>query len=196
MKTQVTDDWGTYTVNTKNKPQELIDAEVIYLNIFDNGERKNVARWKLSLSVVTDKGEYVDWNCSILNKFEPNLFYRNVPEDFKEAPFYRQIHQLINDAKKSGMMFDKKPSAGFFKLPRRRGMKAEQRPVILNAIACMMMEENSLPYVAIRFQDFTWAGEVEKNESHSPKAPKFSVCLKSNTGSNQVEEDVKYDDYF
>jgi hypothetical protein len=195
MKQEITDDFGTYTVNTKNKPDELTNAEVIYLNIFDNGEKKNAARYKLSLSVVTDTGEYVDWNCSILNKFEPNLFFRNVPEDFKDAPFYRQFHKLINDSKNSGAKFDKKPSAGFFKLPRRRGMKAEQRPIILNAIAFMQMEENCNPFVALRFQDFTWSGEVEP--TGNSRGPKFAVCLKSNTGSNQVsDEELDVNDYF
>lgn len=193
MKTEITDDFGTYTVNTKNKPEELTKADVIYLNLFDNGEKKNCARYKLSLSAGVD-GEYYDWNCSILNQFEPNLFFRNVPDDFKDAPFYRQFQKLINDAKKSDIKFEKKPSAGFFKMPRKKGMKAEQRPIILNAIAVMMMEENHNPFVAIRFQDFTWNGELEP--TGNIRGPIFSVCLKSDTGSNQVEEDAKYDDYF
>lgn len=194
MKQEVTDTIGTYTVNTKNKPVELDQAETIYLNIFDNGERDNAARYKIALSVVTDTGQHIDWYCSILNKFEPSLFFRSVPEAAREQPFYRQVHKLINDVKKSDMIFEKKPSAGFFKLPRTKGMKKEQRPIIINAIATMFIEKGELPIVAVRFMDFTWNGEVP--ETRSSKGPTWSICLKSNTGGMNVENDIDVDDYF
>lgn len=195
MKLEVTDTIGTYTVNTKNKPVELEQAETIYLNIFDNGERENAARYKIALSVTTENGEHIDWYCSVLNKFEPGLFFRSVPEAAKDQPFYRQVHKLINDLKNSGMTFEKKPSAGFFKLPRTKGMKIEQRPIIINAIATMFIEEGELPVVAVRFMDFTWNGEVPKT-AKSHKGPKWSICLKSNTSGMTAQKDIDVDDYF
>jgi hypothetical protein len=193
MRTQVTDNLGDYQVNVGNKPQELENASAIYLNLFDNGDKVNAARYKLALSVVTDEGEHLDWYCSILNDFEPNLFYRSIPTQLKEAPFYRQVHEFINNLKRSGIIFDKKPSAGLFKLPRKKGMQAEQRKLIYNAIGFMMIEKDALPLVSIRFMDFTWNGELQPTGNE--RGPKWSVCLKSNT-QEQIDDDIDYADYF
>ena len=194
MRKQVTDNLGDYQVNVSNKPQELENASAIYLNLFDNGDKVNAARYKLALSVVTDEGEHLDWYCSILNDFEPNLFYRSVPKQLREAPFYRQVHEYINAVKKEqDLKFDKKPSAGLFKLPRKKGMMVEQRKLIYNAIGFLMIEKNTSPIVMIRFMDFTWNGELESTGNQ--RGPKWSVCLKSNT-QQQIDNDVDYEDYF
>ena len=196
MRTEVTDELGTYSVNTQNKPQELETANAIYLNIFDNGEKENAARYKVVLSVVTDEGKHIDWTCSILNHFEPNQFYRPLPEQFKEMPFYRQIHQTINMAKKDNTGFDKKPSAGFFRLPRSKGMKKEQRKIIPNAIAMLIIEKDKLPLVSLRFIDYTFTGEVEETNSDNSRAPKWSVCLKSTTQVFDEDVNVDVSEYF
>lgn len=193
MKQEVTDSFGTYTVNTKNKPEELKNATAIYLNIFDNEGKKNACRYNIVLSAVNERGKPLDWHCPILNHYEPARWLRQVPENFIDAPFYRQMQAGLNDFKKQDVKFEKKPSAGFFKMPRHKGMPAEHRPNILNAIAFMLKEENETPYVAMRFMDLYWDGYLE--ETFNNRGPKWSICLTSSKMQG-LKENANYDDYF
>lgn len=191
MRKQITDDFGTYETKTWNRiPVE--DAQTIYLNIFDNVENgDNVCRYKLVFTVVMDD-DYQDYHCPILNHFEPARWLRSIPDGIKDEPFYRDFHRAINRAKKKDISYEKLPSAGFFKLPRKKGMKAGSRNNIPNAIAMMVIEKGEDPVVAIRFVDFTWSGTVSKNDSN--KGPAYSVCIKS--GSSDFSSNLDFSEYF
>jgi hypothetical protein len=195
MRKQVIDTLGEYTVNIKDKPEELTRATAVYLNLFDNGDRENAARYKLTLSAVDQMGNHLDWTCSILNHFEANQFYRSVPISLRDVPFYRQIHETVNAIKKEDCRFVKKPSAGFFRLPRHKGMTAEQRQIIPNALAMLFIEENQPPMVVLRFMDITFHGELCETGNIKRNAPKWSVCLKSNS-LQDITQNVNVEDYF
>ena len=193
MKKQVTDSMGTYEVNIKNKPKELIniDDSAIYLNLFDNGECVNSCRYKLSLSVSNQNKKVKDWHCNILNHFEAARWLRQVPEPHIDNPFYKQTQYRIAEIKNVSDYFDKKPSAGFFKEPRSKGMENSKRPVLPNATAMLFIESNQLPYVCMRFMDMHWEGYLQQTGKSNPK---WAVCVKAS-----VEEetfDIDYNDYF
>lgn len=195
MRKQVTDDLGTYEVNTKMKPQELIDVDgsAIYLNLFDNGENENACRYKLSLAVTDANKKSTDWHCPILNKWEPARWLRQVPDEVKDNPFYRQMQSKLNELRRAGIAFDKSPSAGFFKAPRSKGMAADKRPNLPNAIAMLTIAANDNPLVMMRFMDYTWSGFLEPTGKKF--GPKWSICLKNNYEQDEVEE-LDYDEYF
>tara|TARA_R110000796_G_scaffold70400_4_gene160190 strand:+ start:988 stop:1569 length:582 start_codon:yes stop_codon:yes gene_type:complete len=193
MKKQVTDAMGTYEVNIKNKPQELINTadSAIYLNLFDNGESENACRYKLSLGVSDAKKKKTDWHCNILNHYEASRWLRQVPEEHKGKDFYKQTQYQIVEIKKAFDYFDKSPSAGFFKAPRSKGMSADKRPIIPNATAMMFIEKDQLPYVYMRFMDMHWDGYLELT---GKRHPKWSICMKSSSSEEVVE--IDYDEYF
>ncbi len=193
MRKQVTDSMGTYEVNIKNKPQELIniDDSAIYLNLFDNGETENACRYKLSLCVSDENKQTTDWHCNILNHYEAARWLRQVPEQHRDIPFYRQTQYRIAEIKKAIEYFDKKPSAGFFKAPRSKGMESSQRPIIPNATALMFIEKDELPYVYMRFMDMHWDGYLQPSGKQNPK---WGICLKSSIKQETVELD--YSEYF
>ena len=193
MQKEVTDSMGTYVVNIKNKPAELIhtDDSAIYLNLFDNGETQNACRYKLSLSVSDKNKKVKDWHCNILNHYEPGRWLRKVPEVYRENPFYKQTQQTIADIKKGIDYFDKKPSTGFFKAPRYKGMESSERPILPNATAMMFIEEGELPYVYMRFMDMHWDGYLGLTGTRHPK---WSICLKSSINPEIVELD--YTEFF
>ena len=194
MRKQLTDTMGTYEVNIMNKPQELIDIQdsAIYLNLFDNGEKYNACRFKISLSVSDENKKVKDWHCNILNHFEAARWLRQVPPEHTDNPFYKQTQYRIADIKKEITYFDKKPSAGFFKEPRSKDMEASMRPMLPNAIAMMFIEKDELPYVYMRFMDMYWDGYLEPTGKIHPK---YSVCLKSTT-KPEPEVKLDYSEYF
>jgi hypothetical protein len=193
MKKQVTDSMGTYEVNIKNKPEELIhtDDSAIYLNLFDNGETENACRYKLSLCVSDKNKKITDWHCNILNHYEAARWLRNVPEAYRENPFYKQTQRRIADIKKEIDNFDKKPSAGFFKAPRSPGMESSKRPVLPNATAMMFIEQGEPPYVYMRFMDMHWEGYLSPKGASNPT---YGICLKSSLKEETVELD--YTEFF
>tara|TARA_R110001606_G_C15343005_1_gene646769 strand:+ start:364 stop:951 length:588 start_codon:yes stop_codon:yes gene_type:complete len=195
MKTTVTDDLGTYEINTKMKPQELINTEnsAIYLNLFDNGERDNACQYKLSLAVVDENKTSTDWHCPILNKWEPGRWLRQVPEQVKDNTFYRQMQVKLNELRRSEIPWEKSPSAGFFKAPRSKGMESAKRPNLPNAIAMLAIAENDNPLVMMRFMDFTFNGFLEPTGKKF--GPKWSVCLVSSYKPEEAEE-LDYSEYF
>ena len=194
MRKEVTDSMGTYEVNIKNKPQELIDIQdsAIYLNLFDNGKTENACRYKLSLSVSNENKKVKDWHCNILNHFEAARWLRQVPEQHRDNPFYKQTQYRIVDIKNELTYFDKKPSAGFFKEPRSKGMEASLRPILPNATAMMFIEKDELPYVYMRFMDMHWDGYLEPTGKQNPK---YNICLKSNKKPEPTVE-LDYSEYF
>jgi len=198
MRKRCTDSMGTYEVNIQNKPQELthVDETAIYLNLFDNGNIENACRYKLSLGVSSPSSstENKDWYCPILNHMEAARWLRQVPEQHRDNPFYRQTQYKIAEIKKSGMKFVKSPSAGFFKAPRSKGMENSKRPNLPNATAMLFIEEDQNPYVYMRFMDMWWDGYLEPT-GRKGRSPKFAACLKS---SHKEEEYVEldYSEYF
>lgn len=190
MRKQITDVMGTYEVNIKNKPEELIntDNSAIYLNLFDNGEIPNAVRYKLSLCVSDENKQTTDWHCNILNDWEAARWLRQVPQEYRGNPFYKQTQYAIADIKNNHDYFDKRPSAGFFKAPRTKGMEASQRPILPNATAMMFIVKDANPYVYMRFMDYHWDGYLQPN-SNSKQNPKYSMCIKS----SKKEETVKLD---
>jgi hypothetical protein len=192
MRQEIQDEFGTYAVKTTNR-LPIEEAKSIYLNLFDNGEKQDACQYKLVLSLVMSDGKYNDYICPILNHFEPLRWLRSVPSGVRDEPFYRQIQQLMKDAKKSGAQFDKEPSAGFFRQKRTKLKQKNEKIIsIPNAIGCMFIEKGDLPLVAIRFVDFAWAGALEENMSDN--GPAFTACLKSTEYAPEFSDD--FSEYF
>ena len=196
MRQEITDELGTYTVNTKNA-LDFDTATSAYISLFDNGERKNAARYKVILSLVkeSDNGSavYEDYICPIINHYEPERFFRMVPDEVKDQPFYRQMQSAIKELKSHAhdeqVRFVKSPSMGMFRIKRSKGQSKTGNPVsILNAIAMLHIQEDCNPMVTIRFSGFTWTGHLEETNSESDAAPTHSFCLKtSDTPSTKVD---------
>lgn len=197
MRKQVTDEMGTYEVNIKNKPEELtqVDETAIYLNLFDNGDIENACQYKLSLGVVSPNKEKLDWYCPILNHMEAARWLRQVPDEHRDNPFYKQTQYKIAEIKKSGIKFKKSPSAGFFKAPRSKGMENSKRPNLPNATAMMFIEDGQNPYVYMRFMDVYWNGYLEPLGKTGGRGPKWAACLKTSHKQEEVVE-LDYDEYF
>ena len=192
MRQEIQDDFGTYAVKTTNR-LKIEEAKAIYLNLFDNGEKQDACQYKLVLSLVMSDGSYEDYICPILNFFEPLRWLRSVPEQIRDEPFYRQIQKVLKDVKKSGAKFDKEPSAGFFRQKRTKTKQKNEKIIsIPNAIGSMFIEKDDLPFVAIRFVDFTWAGSLEENENQN--GPKYTACLKSTEYAPEFNDD--FNEYF
>ena len=192
MRQEIQDDFGTYAVKTTNRLQ-IENATAIYLNLFDNGEKQDACQYKLVLSLVMSDGKYEDYICPILNFFEPLRWLRSVPEQVRDEPFYRQIQKILKDIKKSDSKFDKEPSAGFFRKKKTKQRQKNEKIIsIPNAIGAMFIEKDDLPFVAIRFVDFAWAGSLEENQND--KGPKYTACLKSTEYAPEFDDD--FNEYF
>lgn len=195
MRQEITDALGTYTVNTKNA-LDFDEATSAYISLFDNGERKNAARYKVILSLVKDdngSAVYEDYICPIINHYEPERFFRMVPDEAKDQPFYRQMQSAIKQLKihahDEQLKFTKSPSMGMFRIKRSKTQSKTSNPVsILNAIAMLHIQQDCDPMVTIRFSNFTWSGHLEETNSESDAAPTHSFCLKtSDTPSTKID---------
>jgi len=197
----INDNLGEYEVNTKNA-LDIDGAKSVYVSLFDNGDRKNAARYKVTLALVNEEnGEtiYEDYVCPIINHYEPERFFRMVPDEIKDNPFYRQMQSAINEIKKDAhnqqLKFNKSPSMGMFRIKRSKSQSKTGEPVsILNAIAMLHIQEDCDPYVVIRFSDFTWSGELQPTGSEHTSSPTHSICVKTSDTPNRKKAVVS--DYF
>lgn len=180
---------GVYELKTTLKPIDEENASAIYLNVFDNGEVENSARWKVNLTFEMKDGTRREFVASILNHFEPARWFDSakIADEWKEKSFYRDVLVARNELKKAEISFDKKFSAGFF----HESVKGttNKKPNMPQAIAYMFKQEDENPVVGIRFFDFAVHTETFVNPSNRKNAPAYSVCLKSNKKEEEYGAD-------
>ena len=168
----VTDKIGTYQMKTTNKLINEDDYSKIYFNLFDNGEKENASRYKVNLLFTDDSGNQRTFIAPILNHFEPARWLRNIPVEYREFAFYRQILETNANLKKDPVKFEKKFSAGFFH------ESVEDAPTLNTAIAFGFIEDGTMPMFGFRFWDFTWFGELELSGLNKKNSPKWSKSIK------------------
>jgi hypothetical protein len=177
----IKDMMGTYEIPTNN-PIDYDAANAIYINLFHNEGAINASEWKVGINVMRDNGSRDTYFAAMLNHFEPARWFRNIPVEYREKPFYRDFLHLRKEIKDQGIHCEVKPTAGFF-----YSAELGHDSPFNTAYAYMFMEKDAFPKVGIRFWDFTWFGDLEINQYRKGKGPLYTAVIKQRQSKGMID---------